>query len=153
MRPQILKEDPKTQFDKVGIIMGERWRLLTTEQKKKYADLADVDKIRYEREMEIFLKVKEEKEAADKVKQERYDLEMQAKQERHDLEVQDFAAHAAGQQEMRFVQNSNQHLMPMPMPLPMTMQIAQIPPAHYTTFDPNISNMIYYDPNNPYQFS
>ena len=149
MRPQILKEDPKTQFDKVGIIMGERWRLLTTEQKKKFADLADADKIRYEREMEIFLKVKEEKEAADKVKQERYDLDIQAKQEWHDFELQAFAAHAAAQQEMRFVQDSNQHLMPKPM----TMQIAQNPPAHYDTFDPDKSNMIYYDPNNEYKFS
>ena len=62
MRPQILKEDPKTKFTEIGTIMGQRWRALSAEEKKKYEDLAAEDKIRFDRETAAYKSMKEEEE-------------------------------------------------------------------------------------------
>eukprot|EP00562_Extubocellulus_spinifer_P034238 CAMPEP_0178692774 /NCGR_PEP_ID=MMETSP0699-20121125/7367_1 /TAXON_ID=265572 /ORGANISM="Extubocellulus spinifer, Strain CCMP396" /LENGTH=789 /DNA_ID=CAMNT_0020338159 /DNA_START=569 /DNA_END=2938 /DNA_ORIENTATION=- len=51
MRPQIMKESPDIKFAELGKLMGERWRALGSEGRKRYEDMAARDKIRYEREV------------------------------------------------------------------------------------------------------
>mmetsp|Transcript_6050 Transcript_6050/g.9250 ORF Transcript_6050/g.9250 Transcript_6050/m.9250 type:complete len:341 (+) Transcript_6050:441-1463(+) len=55
MRPQIMKEFPGIKFVELGTMMGERWRALTPEQKKKYEDAAAEDKIRFNNEMQVYM--------------------------------------------------------------------------------------------------
>jgi hypothetical protein len=54
MRPLILEEYPGIKFVELGKVLGERWRALTPEQKKKFEDMAAQDKIRFTLEMQEF---------------------------------------------------------------------------------------------------
>jgi len=54
MRPIIMKENPNTEFVQMGTILGERWRALTPEQKKRYEDMSAQDKVRFQMEMEKY---------------------------------------------------------------------------------------------------
>jgi len=53
-RPKIVKETPVMKFTQMGHVMGERWRALTPEGKKKYEDLANDDKKRFNEEMAAY---------------------------------------------------------------------------------------------------
>ena len=55
MRPRIMVEYPGVKFVELGTIMGERWRALTPEEKKKYEDMAAEDKIRFNNEMQKYM--------------------------------------------------------------------------------------------------
>ena len=75
MRPKMMKEFPGMKFTEQGVIMGERWRALTPEQKKPYEDLANEDKKRYAKEWAAYLEtvkqeIREEKELGGKKKDE-----------------------------------------------------------------------------------
>lgn len=54
MRPQIMAEFPDVKFVEMGNILGERWRALPPEQKKKYEDMAAGDKARFHMEMQQY---------------------------------------------------------------------------------------------------
>lgn len=54
MRPQILEEYPGIKFVELGKVLGERWRALTPEQKKKYEEMAANDKVRFQLEMQQY---------------------------------------------------------------------------------------------------
>ena len=74
MRPKMMQEFPGMKFTEQGIIMGERWRALTPEQKKPYEDLATEDKKRYATEWAAYLEtvkkeIREEKEMGGKKKE------------------------------------------------------------------------------------
>lgn len=71
MRPKMVNEFPGMKFTEQGIIMGERWRALTPEQKKPYEDMANEDKKRYATEWAAYLEtvkkeIREEKEGGKK---------------------------------------------------------------------------------------
>jgi hypothetical protein len=53
-RPKIQQENPSIKFTDLGAVLGERWRNLSAEERKKYDDLADQDKIRFANEMELY---------------------------------------------------------------------------------------------------
>ena len=53
-RPKIMQEYPGVKFVEMGTIMGERWRSLSDEEKKKYEELAADDKLRFNREMQQY---------------------------------------------------------------------------------------------------
>merc|ERR1712232_489255 len=53
-RPQIMSENPDIKFIDMGHVMGERRRALTPEQKAKYEDQAQQDKVRFAQEMEQY---------------------------------------------------------------------------------------------------
>lgn len=53
-RPIIMNEFPGIKFVDVGHLMGERWRNLSPEEKKKYEDMAAQDKVRYDEDMQKF---------------------------------------------------------------------------------------------------
>lgn len=55
MRPQIMKETPGIKFVELGTRMGEKWRALTPEEKKKYEDMAAEDKTRFNNEMQKYM--------------------------------------------------------------------------------------------------
>jgi hypothetical protein len=50
-RPRILLEFPDMKFTDLGHVMGQRWRALPAEEKKKYEELANVDKKRFQDEV------------------------------------------------------------------------------------------------------
>ncbi len=50
-RPRILLESPDMTFTDLGHVMGQRWRALSAEEKKKYEELANVDKKRFQDEI------------------------------------------------------------------------------------------------------
>ena len=53
-RPEIIKEFPDIKFTDLGHLMGQKWRALTPDQKKKYQDLAEQDKTRFQDEMKEY---------------------------------------------------------------------------------------------------
>ena len=57
-RPEILKEFPDTKFTELGHLMGQRWRALAPDKKKKYEDLAQQDKKRFQDEMKEYNEAK-----------------------------------------------------------------------------------------------
>lgn len=50
-RPRILLESPDMKFTDLGHVMGQRWRALSAEEKKKYEELANIDKKRFQDEV------------------------------------------------------------------------------------------------------
>lgn len=54
MRPQVMAEFPDIKFVEMGNVLGQRWRALTPEKKKKYEDMAAGDKVRFHMEMQQY---------------------------------------------------------------------------------------------------
>lgn len=54
MRPKILQEYPGIKFVELGRVLGERWRALTPEEKKRFEAMAAEDKIRFSVEMQQY---------------------------------------------------------------------------------------------------
>lgn len=54
MRPKVLQEFPGIKFVELGKVLGERWRALTPEEKKRYEDMAAEDKVRFQIEMQQY---------------------------------------------------------------------------------------------------
>ena len=54
MRPKVLQEYPGIKFTDLGIILGERWRALTPEEKKRFEAMAGEDKVRFTVEMQEY---------------------------------------------------------------------------------------------------
>lgn len=67
IRPIIMKERPNTKFVELGSMMGERWRSLSADERKKYEELANEDRDRFNRETEEYNAKKAEAEAATSV--------------------------------------------------------------------------------------
>lgn len=54
MRAIVMKEYPGVKFVEMGRILGERWRALDQEEKKRYEDMATQDKMRFQMEMQTY---------------------------------------------------------------------------------------------------
>jgi high mobility group protein B2 len=54
MRPKVLVEFPGIKFVELGKVLGERWRALTPQQKKRYEEMAAEDKVRFQMEMQQY---------------------------------------------------------------------------------------------------
>lgn len=54
MRPKVLQEYPGIKFVELGKVLGERWRALTPEEKKRYEEIAAEDKVRFQLEMQQY---------------------------------------------------------------------------------------------------
>merc|ERR1712032_1566527 len=54
MRPIVMREIPGIKFIEMGRILGERWRNLSAEDKKKFEDMANEDKVRFQMEMQQY---------------------------------------------------------------------------------------------------
>jgi hypothetical protein len=54
-RPLVMAQFPAMRFTEQGVIMGERWRALTPEEKRPYEELANADKERHARETREFI--------------------------------------------------------------------------------------------------
>ncbi len=53
-RPRIKQEMPDIKFTDMGVILGERWRALSKDQKERYEALANQEKIRFAQETENY---------------------------------------------------------------------------------------------------
>ena len=51
MRPIIKEEKPETTFTEMGKLIGEKWREISSEEKKKFEAMANEDKERYNKEL------------------------------------------------------------------------------------------------------
>lgn len=64
-RRQVSEANPHLSFGEIAVLVGEKWRNLSDDQKMKYLVQAEQEKTRYEREMERWnAKCKEEAELA-----------------------------------------------------------------------------------------
>lgn len=54
MRPKVLSEFPGIKFVDLGKVLGERWRALTPDEKKRFEDMAAEDKVRFQMEMQQY---------------------------------------------------------------------------------------------------
>lgn len=54
MRPKVLQEYPGIKFVELGKVLGERWRALTPEEKKRFEAAASDDKVRFQVEMQQY---------------------------------------------------------------------------------------------------
>jgi len=54
MRPKVLQEFPGIKFVELGRVLGERWRALQPEEKKRYDEMAAEDKVRFQVEMQQY---------------------------------------------------------------------------------------------------
>jgi len=63
-RAQIKEENPEATFGGLGKLIGEAWKEVTDEEKKKYEDMATADKERYGKEMGAYKKKKKDEAAA-----------------------------------------------------------------------------------------
>ena len=63
-RPIMMMQFPGMKFTEQGVIMGERWRALTPEEKRPYEEMAAADKERHAKEMREYVEgVRQEMEA------------------------------------------------------------------------------------------
>jgi hypothetical protein len=58
-RPKIMEEHPGIKFINLGMILGEKWRGLSQEERRRFEGLAQEDKVRHAKEMEEYKKKKE----------------------------------------------------------------------------------------------
>lgn len=54
MRPKVLQEYPGIKFVELGKVLGERWRALTPDEKKRFEEMAMDDKVRFQIEMQQY---------------------------------------------------------------------------------------------------
>jgi high mobility group protein B2 len=54
IRPQIQQEYPGIKFTELGKVLGQRWRALSPQERKRYEDMAAQDKIRFQLEMQQY---------------------------------------------------------------------------------------------------
>jgi HMG (high mobility group) box len=54
MRPLVLQDHPGIKFVDLGKVLGERWRALTVEDKKRFEEMASNDKIRFQEAMQSY---------------------------------------------------------------------------------------------------
>ena len=55
MRPKIQEKNPEASFGETGKLLGEAWKNVTDEEKKKFEDMAEADKGRYKKAMESYV--------------------------------------------------------------------------------------------------
>ncbi len=61
IRKQVEKENPKATFTEIPKIMADKWAVASPAIKKKYHDMAEKDKLRYQREMATYVPDETEK--------------------------------------------------------------------------------------------
>ncbi len=118
-RPKIQQENPSIKFTDLGAVLGERWRNLSVEERKKYDDLAEEDKIRFANEMEVYKQQVNQEVYKQQVNQtEQYRLQQDRQTEayyaadnsqvKHDIYQQDAAKYEDPNQQQYFVQDQQQ---------------------------------------------
>lgn len=53
-RPKVLEDFPGIKFVDLGKVLGERWRALSPEEKKRYEEMASADKVRFQVQMQQY---------------------------------------------------------------------------------------------------
>ena len=51
-RGEVVEANPTANVAQIGKLLGEHWRAMSDKDKEKFRSLADLDKVRYEKEME-----------------------------------------------------------------------------------------------------
>jgi hypothetical protein len=54
IRPVVMKGFPGVKFVEMGRVLGERWRSLPADEKKRYEEMASEDKVRFQMEMQQY---------------------------------------------------------------------------------------------------
>ena len=68
MREKVKGENPDAKTTELTTIMSPLWKALTDEEKKPYQEMADADKVRYEKEMEGYKSSETESDSEGEVK-------------------------------------------------------------------------------------
>ena len=54
VRAQVKEENPTLPVTEIAKVIGAKWKALSTAEKEPYVKLAADDKVRYDREMELY---------------------------------------------------------------------------------------------------
>lgn len=54
IRPKVKEETPDISFTDIGKVIGEKWKVISADEKARYEAMADKDKERYNREMKTY---------------------------------------------------------------------------------------------------
>jgi hypothetical protein len=54
MRPKVKEETPDINFGDIGKVIGEKWKVISAEEKARYEAMANKDKERYTRELKTY---------------------------------------------------------------------------------------------------
>lgn len=108
-RPKIQSENPKIKFTDLGAVLGERWRNLPDEDRKKYDALAEQDKLRFAHEMEIYKQSVMDNEKYYLQLQEHQDQLQQQQQEQQQAQQQQHQAQQQQQQQLQHQAQQQQH--------------------------------------------
>jgi len=54
IRQQVIEDDPNASFGEIGKIIGQKWKELTAQEKKKYEKLALEDRERYKKQLSVY---------------------------------------------------------------------------------------------------
>merc|ERR1711957_955567 len=107
MRPIITQQFPSLKFVEMGRMLGERWRAITPEEKKKFEAIAAKDKIRFQMEMQQY--------TANQLVQQQQNAVLQAQsQALHQQEQQQQLQQQQQQQQQQQLQLQQQQLQHLP---------------------------------------
>mmetsp|Transcript_18688 Transcript_18688/g.27290 ORF Transcript_18688/g.27290 Transcript_18688/m.27290 type:complete len:197 (-) Transcript_18688:169-759(-) len=142
MRPKIMSEFPETKFVELGAMMGERWRALTPEQKLKFEDMANEDKLRFSRELEEYNMRKAQEVEMNAANEMSQLVQMQNQQAQQQLQQQ--AQQQLQQYEASLVQMHHHPVLNAPIEIAETVSSDYAAVTHtHAYIDPN---QAYYDP-------
>jgi len=51
-RSAVIEANPGIKFGEIGTLLGQQWKALSADKKKKYEQIAEADKARYAKELE-----------------------------------------------------------------------------------------------------
>jgi len=108
-RPKIKSENPQIKFTDLGEVLGERWRNLPDDERKKYDALAEQDKLRFAHEMEIYKQQLMDDEKYFIQQQEQLQHQQQAQQLQLQAQQQAQQQHQAQQQAQHQAQQAQHH--------------------------------------------
>merc|ERR1712161_49045 len=103
MRPVITQQFPGIKFVEMGRVLGERWRALTPEGKKKYEEIAAKDKIRFQMDMQQYT-INQQAQHQQEQQQQQLQQQQQQQQQQQNGEQQQHGEQQQQQQQQEFQQ-------------------------------------------------
>mmetsp|Transcript_15951 Transcript_15951/g.23675 ORF Transcript_15951/g.23675 Transcript_15951/m.23675 type:complete len:371 (-) Transcript_15951:171-1283(-) len=111
-RPNVMAEFPGIKFVEMGTILGERWRALSNEDKQKYEDMAQEDKQRFNKEMEVYSANKAPEPEENVIDQRAYNQHVTAYADPHAQYHYPEHAHYMDPAQQQYAQAQQQHYDP-----------------------------------------
>ena len=117
-RPRVLLESPDMKFIDMGHVMGQRWRELPAEEKKRYEEMANIDKKRFHDELAAYNAKHPEGVLIDGLTrlptQQQQQYEQQQLQQQHQQQALMYAPHPQYQEAQQYAEQYYAHQQQYP---------------------------------------